>query len=90
VKGKKRYDWFPGINLNTWLRWGGSWPERHEVVEMVRESAPAKRHGDIRAHNVILSGDATHFIDAADPRRAMDDDVASLHRLLLEINGRSV
>ena len=90
VKGKKRYDWFPGINLHTWLRWGGSWPERHEVAEMVRESAPAKRHGDIRTHNVILSGDATHFIDAADPRRAMDDDAESLHRLLLEIDGRSV
>jgi hypothetical protein len=87
VKHGQRYDWHPGINLRTWLTFGGVWPERRHVHRAIREHAPTGRHGDIRVHNIILGGDRVAFIDALDPRRDVTDDIAGLQEVLSEVYG---
>ena len=90
VKNGFVYIWHPGINLRTWLTFGGEWPKRKHVELMIRESAPVTRHGDIRVHNIIFGGDRVAFIDALDPRRYVTDDIAGLQQVLSEVNDASV
>jgi len=67
-------DWHRGINLQTWLSMGPSWPSKSAVLGKVEAAKPTERHGDLRPHNVVLQGDGAVFVDAMDPRRSVTSD----------------
>jgi hypothetical protein len=54
-------DWVPGINLWTWCRLGGVYPDRPHVLRQVE--AAADGHGDLRPWNFILAGEVVVPID---------------------------
>ncbi len=67
-------DWLPGINLQTYLRLGGVYPNREAIERMVREMPlPEKHHGDIRPWNFILDGRGVRLIDGGDDRAIYED-----------------
>lgn len=74
VQRGSRTRWHRGINLNTWLKLGPSWPSKTEVREIVAAARPTDLHGDLRPHNVVFQGDGAVFIDAMDPRRGVISD----------------
>lgn len=72
-KDEKR-EWIHGINLRTFQRLGGAYPDLETVSGMVRNyPLPQKRHGDIRPWNFILNGSGVHLIDGGDDRAIYDD-----------------
>lgn len=74
VQRKVRSEWLRGVNMQTWLKMGPSWPSKQEILRQVTEARPDEQHGDLRPHNVILQGDRAVFIDAMDPRRHVAPD----------------
>lgn len=64
-------DWIPGINLMTYLNFGGKWPNRERVISMVKD---VKEHGDIRPWNIILGNNGPTIIDS---RREYDNETDS-------------
>ena len=97
-KGEGRV-WFPGINLQTYLKWGGFYPKRARVRRLVEDEVNRALHGskdvgftdirhkDVRPWNFILSGrDTVTLIDWNDPRQGDDeDDAEGLERTLKAI-----
>ncbi len=67
-------EWHRGINLQTWLSMGPSWPSKSAVLGKVEAAKPTEQHGDLRPHNVVLQGDGAVFVDAMDPRRSVTSD----------------
>lgn len=87
-KGKKvSYPWLRGINLQTFLRLGGTWPRRARIADCVREAYLRLNgpHGDIAPWNVILQGDRAVFIDSKAGSERAGQDFAFLNRLLVQI-----
>ncbi|HEY7822240.1 MAG TPA: class I SAM-dependent methyltransferase [Acidimicrobiia bacterium] len=75
-------EWHRGINLQTWLSMGPSWPSKAAVLEKVAAARPTEKHGDLRPHNVILQGDSAVFVDAMDPRRSVTSDEAGWNEIV--------
>lgn len=98
-KGEAR-GWFPGINLQTYLAMGGTYPPREEVAQLVeREVTRALwagtdigfteiRHKDVRPWNLVISGRYVTLIDWNDERQSdAEDDRAGLAMTLEAIRG---
>jgi SAM-dependent methyltransferase len=91
--------WFPGINLQTYLTFGGVYPPRARVAEIVeREIERALfgqgdvglagvKHNDVRPWNVVISGELVTLIDFSDPRQAPEDDRQAMIDLVQMIRG---
>lgn len=75
-------DWHRGINLQTWLSMGPSWPSKAAVLKKVEAARPTEKHGDLRPHNVVLQGDGAVFVDAMDPRRSVTSDEAGWNEIV--------
>lgn len=75
-------DWHRGINLQTWLSMGPSWPSKAAVLKKVEAARPTDKHGDLRPHNVVLQGDGAVFVDAMDPRRSVTSDEAGWNEIV--------
>lgn len=73
--------WWRGINLQTFLSFGGRVPSREAVAGMVRSEWDGEPHGDVQAWNIVLQGDGVKFIDRLDPRRHQYDDHIGLERV---------
>ena len=59
--------WVPGINLQTYLMLGGTWPAPATIVEWVRQTPlPEVNHGDLLPYNWILGRDRVTLIDYHD------------------------
>lgn len=74
--------WHRGINLQTWLKMGPSWPSKATVLAKVAAARPSEQHGDLRPHNVIFQGDGAVFVDAMDPRRSVTSDEAGWNEIV--------
>ena len=60
-------DFIPGMNLNTYLKMGGFWPQRSHFLEQVSSIPTDSFHGDIRPWNMIIGkGSLLHLIDFGD------------------------
>jgi hypothetical protein len=85
-KGERR-EWFPGINLATYLALDGCWPSRSALAACVRSTVAAlpNPHGDIRPWNWIVTGaplNPLQLIDFGDWTSNDDDGLAwTLHVL---------
>jgi len=64
-KKNKTRNWYPGINLWTYLNAGGVYPERQTICSLIRE-ADWSNHHDIVPWNIVLSGKTIHLIDRND------------------------
>ena len=71
VKQSETRDWHRGINLHTFMRLGGDWPTYEHITNLIKQAA-SEPHGDLRAWNVILQGDAVQLIDAKPGQAEMD------------------
>lgn len=91
LRRDEQRNWWPGINLMTYLASGGMWPTRNDVAGMAEIEWSGKPHGDIRPWNMILSGDRVRLIDFKDPRMRPDrpcpEDDESLKRTVATIRG---
>lgn len=85
-RGETR-DWYRGINLRTWLNTNGSYPSRTHIRRLLLDARPDGVHGDLKAHNTILQGDAVQFVDRLDPRRVVEPDDLRFQELLEEVGG---
>ena len=75
-KGETR-DWLPGINLLTYLWWGGVHPTVESVAKRVEATPlPEQHHGDMRPWNFVINRHGVYLIDAGDNRNAEPDAVA--------------
>jgi len=55
-------DWIPGINLFTFKKLKGIWPERDAIIKMVLPFATIE-HNDLRISNIIIQGQKLVTID---------------------------
>lgn len=61
IKNKKKpkehaiVDWVPGINLFTFKKLAGLWPEKDEIIKMILPMATID-HNDFRISNLIIQG----------------------------------
>jgi SAM-dependent methyltransferase len=72
--------WHPGINLRTYLELGGAWPPAEYIAAHYGAAVAEleERHGDLRAHNVIIDGRTAKLIDGhREDERAIYDDAAT-------------
>jgi SAM-dependent methyltransferase len=79
--------WLRGINLETWLQLGPVFPSREYVARLLADSQPVEKHGDLKAWNVVLQGDAVRVIDFRDPRWAEQPDGALWDELVKRVKG---
>lgn len=86
VQRGERSVWHRGINLNTWLKLGPSWPSKAHVLDVVGAARPNNTHGDLRPHNVVFQGDGAVFIDALDPRRHVIPDDAGWREIVATLS----
>ena len=66
IKNEVATEWVRGINLKTYDYFKGSYPSRNDVASMIEHNKPNRKHGDLKIHNIILQGDAVHYIDFMD------------------------
>ena len=64
-------EWKPGINLMTYLMYGGAYPSRKRVMEALRRIQEPD-HNDWTVNNMILQGDQLSLIDWDDPVHGPD------------------
>lgn len=74
--------WHRGINLQTFLRFGGTYPHRDTIAEQVRAAWDGSPHGDLRPFNVVLQGDRAVLIDGHDPATHGPPDDEAMASLL--------
>jgi SAM-dependent methyltransferase len=96
AKGEHRR-WLPGINLWTWIKMGGGYPEHGMVARAVTEAYHDARsrigheHGDVRPWNFILHGpNKASLIDWHDETRLATDDEPMLAQTIASITNPSV
>lgn len=80
-------EWQRGVNLETWLQLGPVFPSREYVANLLASSQPKDKHGDLKAWNVVLSGDAVRVIDFCDPRWSEQPDGALWQKLVERVKG---
>ena len=80
-------DWARGINLETWLQLGPVFPSREYVAKLLANSKPSEKHGDLKAWNIVLQGDAVRVIDFRDPRWSEQPDDALWEKLVERVKG---
>lgn len=81
-------DWHRGINLRTFLNFGGSFPSRSHIATALKKAKPKTKHGDLTVHNTILQGDAVKFIDWFDPEVNKLDDEQTFAEILREVQSK--
>ena len=77
-------DWIPGINLFTFKKLLGIWPEKNEIVKMVLPMETIE-HNDFRISNLIIQGHAIVPIDT-DGKGHENTAAEFLPHLLAQLN----
>lgn len=81
----KELDWVRGINLMTYINFGGRRPKNTKIREILKANKPTDPHGDLSTHNVILKGDGIEFIDWNDEKvKGLNDD-KQFEKILIEL-----
>lgn len=79
-------DWWPGINLQTYLWFHGSYPRAGWIAdELEHAHQHSVRHRDIQPWNVILGGGTARLIDFDDPRHAFNYHDEQYHNRLIHL-----
>lgn len=84
-KSEKR-QWWPGINLNTFLEFGGVFPSRSFLLRQLNDLHIPRFHGDLEPWNIILDGCSLSIIDFGDSRglndrKQIDIIAGDIHRV---------
>jgi len=78
-------DWVQGLDLRTFLEWGGSYPGREKIIGMLRD-AGSEGAVDLVPNNVILTGSGLEYIDQVE--WAPDYTPTSVTELVLYLDSR--
>lgn len=84
-KPEAERDWLRGINLQTYLKWNGVWPEKKTIASQLapqREEILRAHHGDVNPWNVVFAGDYSKFIDVNGPMEVVFEDAEYFDNLL--------
>ena len=88
----ERRDWIRGINLATFRAFGGSWPQKSDLLRWLDATDTDSLHGDIRPWNFIVTGENLELIDREDPRHTeITDDAMSIQAVkdwMMKMNHR--
>jgi Ser/Thr protein kinase RdoA (MazF antagonist) len=57
------------------------------VAKLLADSKPSEKHGDLKAWNIVLQGDAVRVIDFRDPRWSEQPDDALWENLIARVKG---